>query len=184
MADRMPPLDPAAMNQAQRAVHDQIAAGPRGAVYGPFVPLLRSAELTQHVQSLGEYLRFRSILPQRLREFAILAIARHWTQQVEWVLHLPPARAAGVSEEMIRALSAGEMPGDLDAEARIVWDFLGQLQATQRIDDALYARARDAFGEPGVVELSALTGYYTLLAMVMNVAQTELPDAAAPLRPL
>jgi 4-carboxymuconolactone decarboxylase len=184
MHDRMPPLDTASMNEAQRAVHDRIAAGPRGAVYGPFVPLLRSAELTQHVEALGEYLRYRSILPQRLREFAILVIARHWTQQVEWVLHEPPARAAGVSDETIRALAVGKTPGDLDEPARIVWDFLAQLQQTQRVDDALYARARQEFGEPGVVELSALTGYYTLLAMVMNVAQTVLPDGAAPLAPL
>ena len=71
MSDRLGPLAPGQMNEAQLAASQAIINGPRGAVYGPFVPLLRSPELMDHVQRMGEYLRYRSAIGTRLSEMAI-----------------------------------------------------------------------------------------------------------------
>jgi len=84
MTDRLPPLPDAALSPQQRAAAATIAAGPRGGLYGPFVPLLRSPELMEHTQRLGEYLRYRSAVGARLSELVILVVARHWAQAVEW----------------------------------------------------------------------------------------------------
>ena len=91
--DRLPPLSPDALTDAQRLAADAIVNGPRGALYGPFVPLLRSPELMECAQRMGEYLRYRSALGQRLSELVILLVAREWDQQVEWAIHAPIAVA-------------------------------------------------------------------------------------------
>jgi len=91
--DRLPPLSPDALTDAQRLAADAIVNGPRGALYGPFVPLLRSPELMECAQRMGEYLRYRSALGHRLSELVILLVAREWDQQVEWAIHAPIAVA-------------------------------------------------------------------------------------------
>ena len=93
--ERMPPLDPAAMNEAQRKSAQALTAGPRGGVKGPFIALLRSPELMDRLQQVGEYLRFRSSLEPRISEFLMLVVSRAWTQQFEWSVHAPLALKAG-----------------------------------------------------------------------------------------
>src|ERR1700683_1968435 len=94
-APRLPPLADAALSAAQRRVADAISQGPRGRLSGPFIALLRSPELCQRTQLLGEYLRYDRGIPSRLRELAILATARHWRQDYEWSTPAPLAERAG-----------------------------------------------------------------------------------------
>jgi len=177
--DRMPPIPPSQWSAEQRAAAAELIAGPRGELLGPFVPLLRSPELLDRAQRLGEYLRYRCRVPERLRELAILIVAQHWKQGFEWAVHAPLAIRAGVAVVLIESLAAGTVgtpDGHTpDADSRLVIDFCQQLLRTQAVDDACYARAKALLGEAGVVDLSALCGYYSLLAMVMNVARTPLP---------
>jgi 4-carboxymuconolactone decarboxylase len=179
--DRLPPLREDALTPQQREAAAAIIAGPRGGLYGPFVPLLRSPELLGHTQRLGEYLRYRSAVGTRLSELAILVVARHWSQGVEWAIHAPIAAQAGIASDTIAAIAAGATPPRLDDDEAIVYAFCSELQATQHVSDATFKRARARFGEHGVVDLLGLCGYYTLLAMVMNGARTALPpDAPRP----
>lgn len=177
--DRMPPIPPSQWNAEQRAAAAELIAGPRGEVRGPFVPLLRSPELLDRTQKLGEYIRYRCRVPKRLRELAILVVARHWKQGYEWAVHAPLAIQAGVAVVLIESLAAGTVgtpDGHTpDADSLLIVDFCLQLLRTQAVDDACYARAKALLGEAGVVDLCALCGYYSLLAMVMNVARTPLP---------
>src|ERR1700752_4603127 len=108
--DRLPPLDPAQMDEAQRAAARAVEEGPRGALYGPFVPMLRSPELMQHAQRMGEYLRYRSALGTRLSGLAILVVAREWDQQVEWAIHAPIAVAEGLAPAIVDAVAAWTRP--------------------------------------------------------------------------
>src|SRR3954465_12336195 len=87
--ERMPALRPEQMNEEQRAAAQELIAGPRGAVIGPFIALLRSPELMNRLQKVGEYLRFQSALDARINEFVMLIVSRHWTQQFEWRMHYP-----------------------------------------------------------------------------------------------
>jgi 4-carboxymuconolactone decarboxylase len=179
MSERLGPIPDHELNDAQRAAAQEIAAGPRGAVYGPFVPLLRSPELMSHAQRMGEYLRYRSAIGVRLSELAILVTARQWDQQVEWAIHAPIAAQVGIPSSVIAAIAARERPGDMLVDEAVVHDFCTQLHEHKAVSDRVYADALALFGEQGVVDLIGINGYYTLLAMVMNTARTSVPEEGA-----
>jgi len=180
--ERLGPLPPAQWTPAQQQAAQAVIDGPRGALYGPFVPLLRSPELMQHAQAMGEYLRYRSAIGTRLSELAILVTARHWNQQVEWAIHAPIAAREGIGAEVIDAIAHRRVPAGLLPDEQAVLDFCTELQRDRRVSDATWQAALRLFGEHGVTDLLGLNGYYTLLAMVMNGAQSAAPpSSAAPL---
>jgi 4-carboxymuconolactone decarboxylase len=181
--DRLPPLDPRSWSDAQREAAEAIASGPRGSVYGPFVPLLRSPELLDCAQRMGEYLRYRSAIGTRLLELVILLVARFWDQQVEWAIHAPIALDVGIDAAIVAAIAQGRRPGAMSADEALVHDFSMELNVNRGVSDETFERARARFGEQGVVDLLGLNGYYTLLAMVMNGAQTAAPESHAPQLP-
>jgi 4-carboxymuconolactone decarboxylase len=173
--DRLPPLPASELSEAQKAAAAEIAAGPRGTVVGPFIAALRSPELMSRLQRLGEYLRYENALGPRLTELAILITARAWTQQLEWALHVDAAKERGIARATIAAIARGKRPARMADDEAVVHDFLRELHETQAVSDPTYARALAALGERGVVDLTTLAGYYTTLAMILNVARTPLP---------
>jgi 4-carboxymuconolactone decarboxylase len=174
-ADRLPPLTEEQMTPEQRAAAAEISSGPRGAVIGPFAPLLRSPELMTRLQKVGEYLRFESPLERRLFEMTILWVARWWDQQFEWTFHHPIALEAGLDPAIADAIAEDRRPEGMDPAAAAVWDVLDELHRTRCVSDGTYARALAELGEVGVVEVVATAGYYTTLATVMNTARTPAP---------
>jgi len=182
--DRMPPIPREKMTDAQKKSADELIAGPRGALIGPFVPLLRSPELMSRLQRTGEYLRFHNSIGQKLTEFVILLTARQWAQQYEYDVHGPLALKAGVKPELIAAITAGRRPIGMATDEEAAYDFCTELRQNQSVSDATYDRAVKAFGEQGVIDMSALVGYYTTVAIIMNVARTPLDEGKkAPLAP-
>src|SRR5258706_13462726 len=178
--DRMPPIPKDKMTAAQKKAADELIAGPRGALAGPFVPLLRSPEFMSRLQKTGEYLRFDNRLGPKLTEFVILLTARQWTQQYEFDAHAPLALKAGVKPEFVAAIGEGRRPTGMAVDEEAVYDFCAELRENQSVSDATYARAASTFGEQGGVDMAALVGYYTTLAMIMNVARTPLPEGKTP----
>jgi 4-carboxymuconolactone decarboxylase len=182
MSDRLQAIPPEDWTDAQRAAARAIIEGPRGALYGPFVPLLRSPEVMGHAQRMGEYLRYRSAIGVRLSELAILVTAREWDQQVEWAIHAPIALQVGIPQDVIDAIARRERPAAMLVDEAVVHDFCTELHRSKRVSNRVYADALALFGEQGVVDLIGVNGYYTFLAMVMNTARTEAPPSeAAPL---
>ena len=171
------------MTPAQREVAGEIVAGRRGALYGPFVPALRSPEFLRRLQRLGEYLRYDAALPPRLREMAILLTAREWSQEFEWDVHAPLALQAGLAASIVEDIRDGRKPADMGRHETVMYDFFVELQRSRTVSDAAYAAAIDAFGEQGVIDLIGAIGYYTTLAMIMNVARTPLPPGKSPVLP-
>ena len=178
--DRLPPLPADAWTDAQRSVAEAIVRGPRGALYGPFVPLLRSPELMDCAQRMGEYLRYRSAIGTRLSELVILVVARRWDQQVEWAIHAPIALRAGIDAAVVDAIANDHMPERMSGDEALVYAFTMELNTRRAVSDTTFERARERFGEQGVVDLLGLNGYYTFLAMLMNGAQTAAPPSEAP----
>lgn len=174
-SDRLPPIPPAAWSAAQRDCADEIIRGPRGGILSPFVPLLRSPELCTHAQRMGEYLRYRSSIGQRLSELAILVTARFWDQPVEWAIHAPIAIREGVAESTVSAIGEGRPPPQAAEDERVVIRFLQQTFESRAVDDETWEAARRTLGEQGVVDLMGIAGYYTLLSFVMNGARTPTP---------
>jgi 4-carboxymuconolactone decarboxylase len=182
MTERLGPIPLDQLSPQQQAAAQAVIDGPRGALYGPFVPLLRSPELMECAQRMGEYLRYRSAIGTRLSELAILVTARQWDQQVEWAIHAPIALEEGVSQATVDAIAARRRPDGMPADEALVHDFCIELHRDKRVCDATYNAALARFGEHGVVDLVGLNGYYALLAMVMNTAQSAVPaSSAAPL---
>jgi len=168
---RFDDLPPERYTDAQRAVAEEIAAGPRGAVGGPFPTWLRRPALASRIQKLGEYIRFQRELPIEYVSIAILMTARHWKCQYEWDFHTKTALKAGISQRTIDRILAAETPDDLSDEAMAVYAFCHALHRDRAVGDAEFAAAKAALGEEGVVELIAISGYYTMMAMALNVSE-------------
>ncbi|MFY9530545.1 MAG: carboxymuconolactone decarboxylase family protein [Candidatus Acidiferrales bacterium] len=177
----MPPIPMDKMTDAQKKAAEELVAGPRGALGGPFVPLLRSPEFMSRLQKMGEYLRFENSLGRKLTEFVILLTARQWTQQYEYDAHVPLALKAGVKPESVAAIGEGRRPAGMAADEEVAYDFCTELRENQSVSDATFARAVSRLGEQGVIDMVGLTGYYSMLAMIMNVARTPMPEGKTPL---
>ena len=188
--ERMPEIPRNRMTAAQEEAATEIAAGPRGEVKGPFVAFLRSPDLMRRVQKVGEYIRFVCPIDKRLTEFASIIGARAWNQQFEWWAHYRQAVEAGLKREVADAVAEGRRPAGMAEDEEIVYDTLTELINSKGLSDPTYARAVSKFGEQGLIDLVSVVGYYTLLAMVMNVARTAVPEGkplplpALPLRAL
>ena len=172
---RIAELDPGQMTAAQRSVHDAIASGPRKGVRGPLAVWLHRPELAQHAQALGRYCRYDTSLPPRLSELAILVIARHWGSEYEWYVHKPIAIAAGVRPEIVEAIRTQAVAAFADPAEAVIHAFLIELHRDRRVSDAVYAAAVAQLGEPGVIDLVGLAGYYTLISMTINVFEVAPP---------
>ncbi len=177
---RFPRLAGEAMTSRQREVAAEIAAGPRGEVRGPFIALLHNPELASKLQKLGEHLRWQGKLPPRLKELAVLVTARRWTCQHEWVMHSKLALEVGLNKEAVESIAGNREPSGLSEEERAVYTFCREVHATGRAGDAAFAAIEKRFGLDGALELIALNGYYTLMAMVLNNAGLPLPGNAEP----
>ena len=178
--DRMPALPPERMTEAQRAVAEEFRAKRGHDVDGPFLPLIRSPEIFKAADHLGRYLRFESPVPSKLKELAILVTARRWTQQYEWYAHRQVAMHAGLAPEIADAIAEGRRPEALADDEDAVYRFCTELHANGSVSDATYARVATLFGEQGVIDLCAICGHYSTLAMVLNVARTPLPEGVEP----
>jgi 4-carboxymuconolactone decarboxylase len=182
---RFPPLEPDRMNPEQRAAADAIRSGPRGGLLGPFQAWLRSPELANRLQKVGEFVRFNSSVPARLNELAILITARAWDAQFEWWAHHRLALEAGLEPAVAADIAEGRRPASMQADEAVVYDFCTELRTTRRVSDATLAAALELLGEAGVIELIGASGYYDLVSMTLNVAEVALPDGVEPqLKPL
>lgn len=178
--DRMPPIPAERLSDAQKTAIEEFKAARKADVSGPFVPLLRSPEVMNRARAMGDYLRFKSVLPPRLSEFAILITARHWTQNYEWDAHNRIALQAGLSPDVVKAVADGRRPDRMGEDEEILYSFCTELQRNQSVSDATYSRAVAKFGEQGVVDMVGISGYYTLLAMMLNTARTPVPAGHTP----
>jgi 4-carboxymuconolactone decarboxylase len=177
-AERLPPIAADKMTKEQRLAAEEFKAGRGYDLLGPFAVMVRSPEVMLRAKAMGDYLRFRNVLPKHVSEMVILLTAREWTQEFEWSHHHKYALEAGLSPAIVAAIADGRRPEAMADEEAAAYDFAGELQRRKSVCDATYARALAHFGEPGVIDLIGIIGYYSLLAMVMNVARTK-PDTSA-----
>jgi 4-carboxymuconolactone decarboxylase len=182
--DRAPPLPDAKLDADQRAAVAEFRAVRGTGPEGPWHPLLRSPELMSRARAMGDYVRYRTSLPPRLTELLILLTAREWGQAFEWSVHCPIALESGLAAETVAAIAEGRRPPAVAADETLLQDFFHELTHNRRISDATYAAMRASFGDRGIYDAVGIVGYYTLLAMTLNTAQTPARSAPYPLRPL
>ncbi|MDA9008489.1 carboxymuconolactone decarboxylase family protein [Alphaproteobacteria bacterium] len=173
---RLSPLDKDQLDAAQRTVFDKILYGPRGKVGGPFPALLQVPAAADLMQELGAWLRFDSNLPADIREIAILVASIHWRCEIEWEAHKAIALQEGVDSELIEAIASDTIPVEASKKERVAVNFCRELQRDKFVSDATYASAVEYFGLDCTVELVVLIGYFTSLAMILNVFESSPAD--------
>ena len=178
---RFPPLTAEQMTDEQRSIVDAIQSGPRGAgLRGPFNALLRSPALCDVVQRVGAYVRFGTSLPAALNELAICMAGRKWGAQYEFYAHRRLGIDAGLNPAILDAVALGRRPADMSGDETIVYEFVTDLLSTGHVTNARYGAAMDRFGERGIMDMVGAVGYYSLVSMVLNVAQVPLPEGEEP----
>jgi 4-carboxymuconolactone decarboxylase len=179
--DRMPPIPADKLTDAQKKAIEEFKAARSAEISGPFIPLLRSPEVMTRARAMGDYLRYRSVLPPRLSEFVILMTSRLWTQNYEWNAHETIARQQGLSPDIIKAISEGRRPERMGEDEDILYTLFDELARNRSVSDATYERAVAKFGEQGVIDTLGIVGYYSMLAMVLNTARTPAKPMLSPL---
>lgn len=177
---RIPLPTPESMDAAQRAVYDRIVSGPRGKIQGPLRAALHSPELADRWQALGALLRYGTGLAPRLSELAILVTGRACHSPFEWYAHRSEGEKAGLEPHIIEALLAQREPPDMSEDDRVIWRYSVELNRYRSVSDETHAAAVARFGVRTVVELTALIGYYTMVAMTLNCHEIPLPDGVEP----
>lgn len=174
-ASRLPTISPEKYTDEQKHAADEFLASRKVPVFGPFEPLMYSPQVMSQARAMGDYLRYNSALGNTLSEFVILITAREWAQDYEWYVHYPIAIKAGIKPEVAEAIADGRRPTGMTDDEEIVYNFSTELYKNKRVSDAAYNRAEKRFGSKGIVDLTGINAYYTLLAMQLNVAQYQMP---------
>jgi 4-carboxymuconolactone decarboxylase len=164
------------MTPDQRKIADRVISGPRQGLRGPYNALLRSPDLADRSERVGEYIRYKNSYSEPLKELAIIITARHWTAQYEWYAHRKFAEQQGISAAICDAIAAGKRPSGMTAEQAAVYDFCIELLQKGQVSDPTYAAIHDRFGERGVVDLIYTVGHYSTVAMILNVDRYPVPE--------
>ena len=167
----------------QHAVADEVLKVSSLGITGPYNVMLRSPGMARNMVSLLDYLRFKTSVPRRLNEFAILIEARLWTSQVEWKAHYPLAIKAGLPEAAAADLLAGRRPASMQADEAAVYDVCIELARTHDLSDATFAAARQVLTDEQIVDLVTVSGIYVTVAMLLTAGREPTTDGSTPLHP-
>ena len=172
---RFPQLTIEQLSAAQMPLAAAIMKVSSVGIGGPYNAMLRSPVFGQKMFDLLYYLRWQTSLPLRLNEFSILIIGRQWRSQIEWLAHAPLAIKAGLSGDIVAELKQNRRPSNMPAEEAVVYDFITELTTRHEVSDATFARAKSMLGEQQVVDLTAVAGTYVTIAMILAMAQQDVP---------
>jgi len=169
--ERLPTIPPAQYTEEQKQAAADFESARKVPVFGPFEPLMYSPQLMSQARATGDYLRYKSAIGNTLSELVILITAREWTQDYEWAVHYPIALKAGIRKEVTDDIAVGRRPTAMSPDEETVFDFTSELLRNKQVSDATFERAKSRLGMKGVVDMTGIVGYYTFLAMQLNVAQ-------------
>ena len=179
--ERLPLIADDQLDADQRRVAQALKNGPRNGVVGPFIPLLYAPNISERIEPLGSELRFFGTLDRRVHELIVCLVAATTRNKFEWAVHVPAALSLGVSEQQIDAIRSGQTPQDLAVNEAVAFEFATSLMASNEVSDELFDAATAHFGQSGVVELTAVIGYFVMMCWILNVAGTPAPpDSTVP----
>jgi 4-carboxymuconolactone decarboxylase len=177
---RFPQLTMQQLNDRQRPLAEKIMQVSSVGLAGPYNPMLRSPDFAQRMYDLVDYLRWHTSVPPRLNEFAILIQGRLWRSQVEWYAHAPLAVKAGLSPQIVADLKANKRPQGMQPDEDAVYDFCMELSTKHEVADATFARLRQFFDDKQIVDLTAVSGTYVTVAMILAMAEEGVPPGKEP----
>lgn len=177
MARLMPPA-PETYTEDQKRIAAMVSRQRNVPVRGPFAMLLRTPEICEIFAnfvdlSLDEE---KSRVPLRLKELAIITVARVYGSDYEWFIHAKRAMDFGVDADAVEEIRHNRTPSFPNPDETLVWEIAKEIAETRQLGDASYARALDHFGEEALIELAALIGFYHTVSVVLNVFRVEAPE--------
>ncbi|MDA0238648.1 MAG: hypothetical protein O3A84_01295 [Proteobacteria bacterium] len=175
-APRLPPLSTDEMDDAQKTLAETIAATRHGNVSGPFAIWLRTPEIAARADAYGNVLRFQTDLPDHLVELAILLAARYWMAHYAFATHRPLAIKAGIDDAIIEAIETGEMPNIQDPVTKAVYRFVIEVLYEGRASDEVLDDVAEKLGLRCLTELTAVTGFYSMIAVTINAFEAPAPN--------
>jgi 4-carboxymuconolactone decarboxylase len=181
---RFAPLKAEELTPPQKAWADMIAEPPRNAKFTnpPYRAYIRNPDLAPRLTAMSEYLRWKTSLPPRLSELAILITAREWTAQYEWFAHYPLAIKAGLDPNIAADIAAGKRPDNMKDDETALYDLATALYHDKKVPDSIYKAALDKFGERGIMDIIGIIGYYDITSMTLITMQAGAPnDSVKPL---
>ncbi|HTR85222.1 MAG TPA: carboxymuconolactone decarboxylase family protein [Reyranella sp.] len=171
---RLPDIPPAQYDADQKKAAEEFKAARNAPVTGPFQVMMYSPEVMSRARAMGDYLRFHSAIGNTLSELVILITARSWTQSYEWQAHYPIALKAGISKDIVDAVAEGRRPARMSDDEEMVYDFTMELLINKSVSDGTFLRIEKRFGKKGAVDIAGISGYYSLLAMQLNMARQPI----------
>lgn len=166
------------MSPEQREICEETLAGPRSSLPAPLKAWLFRPELARRGQSLGAYARYGTSLPAELSELVILVTARHWMSEYEWHAHEREALRAGIAPEIVDAIETDDTPDFTDKKSACVFALSKELYASRGLAEESYRRGIATLGRDGMIDLVAIAGYYSFVAMTLNVFDIGVPEGA------
>ncbi|HTE16253.1 MAG TPA: carboxymuconolactone decarboxylase family protein [Burkholderiales bacterium] len=172
---RVPYVEREALDAEGQEIYDRIRRDRNADKVGlQFRALLNSPKAAGYLTSMGAELRFKSALPEHLKEFAIIVVAREWNSDIEWTAHAALAAKAGVSAAAIESIRSGKAPAALTADEQLITRFVHQLQRDKQVTDEVFAAAQKLLGTRGVVDLTLTCSYYTAINMAQIALKPEM----------
>ncbi|HKT20704.1 MAG TPA: carboxymuconolactone decarboxylase family protein [Stellaceae bacterium] len=179
---RFPEISPNDYSEEQNELAQKVASS-RGAMRGPFVPALHSPGVLRAIEATGGYVRFHNSLPDDLKELATLVVGRFWGAQYEWYAHARLGLQAGLDAAIVEAIRKGEAPKELSPAQAAVYNFCVELNGAHQVREPTFRAVAARFGTRGVMDLIGICGHYSMISMILNVAQVPTPDGSVPLAP-
>ncbi len=177
---RVPALKPEEMTEDQKRLDQEIGSTRSGRANGPFAIWLRDPGLADQANQFGNYLRNNISLAKPLQEIAILVTARHWSAQYEWSVHARRALEAGVHEDIVDAIRDRRRPGFDDDVEEMVYVVCSELYDTDALSDDTHDRATELIGQQAMIELIAIAGFYSMIALTLNAFEVPAPEGGPP----
>ena len=175
---RIPLVTRDSVPEELRSTFDEVSSGPGGVGAGPMSVLKYSPEMSRRAIPLFGYVRNESTVPRRLRELAMITTARAWDCPYIWHAHAALARSEGLPDALVDSLREGEEPAPMADDERAVFNFGMELFRSKRVSQDTFSAVHDALGTQGLVELTTLYGFYTMLAFNANAVEMDLPLAS------
>lgn len=162
----------------QRRVGDAIFGSRNEEYGGPSAVLLRIPDLAERLEHLREYLVHERRLPEQFLHLAALITARFWSSHYTWWKRVDMCLAAGIPPEVIDAVRERRRPTFEDDGLEAIYDYVMELLETRRIGDGTHDRVRAILGEDVLLELVMVVGFYSMLALLSDASEPDLPPGA------
>ena len=169
----------AALKGVDRETFDHMAsarahAEGRAQLGDVYVRMFNNPGVATKVGALGGHLRFHGVLPDAVRELVILRSAARQQFGYEWSHHQRPAKLAGISQDVIDALTVGQLPDSLPDASRAALEAVDAVVAKRSIPAEVQRRFVDAYGNAGIVELVVLCGLYAIMGFMTTAFDIEV----------